>query len=188
MGNNKHENHKIYLLKAGNNYKIGITMSLVKDRVKSLQTGNPVCIEIIHSVDSMKRKQAEYYEKELHFHFNQKKQYGEWFKLTKKEVISAISIMDFVKNSNCITEKEIITKEKIVMDTESEYWVDVYKNWLNQSEDAIVEFKSLLDYHKPNWRSLSGEVIDKCREIVRQHGGCDCYIMARQLDKYDSRK
>lgn len=66
-------------------YKIGITKGSIEKRIKSLSTGNPNIISLIHSYDSKNYKEIE---KWLHSRFSLKKtnSNNEWFYLSDDDV------------------------------------------------------------------------------------------------------
>ncbi|MBN1202642.1 MAG: GIY-YIG nuclease family protein [Anaerolineae bacterium] len=76
---------KVYLLKSQSYYKIGMTRGSVEERVRSLKTGNPSKIEIVHVIET---NQPERVEAELHQQYAVKRVKGEWFKLTLLDVWS----------------------------------------------------------------------------------------------------
>ena len=70
------EKQKVYLLKAGDYYKIGVSNN-INERIKQLQTGCPhkiTCIGKIEYCDALKT------EKRLHRMFKDSNTYGEWYK------------------------------------------------------------------------------------------------------------
>lgn len=70
--------NKVYVLKAGEYYKIGITSREVSKRIRDMQTGNPYTIECIaeYNIDS-----AITVERVLHNKYTCKRLSGEWFNL-----------------------------------------------------------------------------------------------------------
>lgn len=85
---------KVYLLKAGPAYKIGIA-SDVKKRVYELQTGCPYPVEILGQWD---HGEAFRLEQQLHSMFASKRLAGEWFALTEQDVET---IRDFFRRKLC---------------------------------------------------------------------------------------
>ena len=72
-------------------FKIGVTIKSIEFRIKSLSTGNPNKITIIHSYETERYKELE---KTLHRLYSSKKtsSNNEWFFLTNDEVSSFIDI------------------------------------------------------------------------------------------------
>jgi len=69
---------KVYLLKSGKYYKIGVTTGPIADRVNALQTGSPYSIEVVHLIETPNPYGLE---AELHKQFADKRRQGEWFEL-----------------------------------------------------------------------------------------------------------
>ena len=90
-------NNKLYLLKAGQSYKIGITSVSVKNRVKQLSTGNPNTIEIVKYIKYLTKNQAIFYENKLHKLFENKRLNGEWFILSDTEINKCIEFMTLLE-------------------------------------------------------------------------------------------
>ncbi len=86
----KNKPNKIYIFKANKYYKIG-KCNNVKRRVKQLQTG---CMFDIEILDYFEVTDATKTEKELHEKYKHKQIKGEWFKLTKKDVMDIRKIID----------------------------------------------------------------------------------------------
>ena len=89
------ENGYVYLIniKDTDKYKIGITKNLPKDRLKELQTGNPIDLEVIDFYQSYLYRKIETV---IHRLFKHKKYIiedfknlkGEWFLLKNEDVAS----------------------------------------------------------------------------------------------------
>lgn len=73
----------VYLLSAGNRYKIGLTTSPVEKRVATIQANTPWDIVIEHIICSSDVRATE---KRLHDQFEEKRVNGEWFNLTPEDV------------------------------------------------------------------------------------------------------
>ena len=71
----------VYLLRAGNRYKIGYTTSAVEQRIKSLQTGNPLKIELLGTMPGTLKD-----ERMLHAKYHAYRVEGEWFTLPQAAV------------------------------------------------------------------------------------------------------
>ena len=82
--NTSKKSNLLYLLKAGSNYKIGITkIGEISKRVKTLQTGNPYLITVLHLIEM---ESAHKLENSLHKIFEPKRLQGEWFALDMDDV------------------------------------------------------------------------------------------------------
>lgn len=83
----------IYLIKAEVDdikyYKIGITSRLPEKRLKELQTGNAVQLELINMFET---NFANLFETTLHRTFSYEKEMGEWFLLNDEQVFNFIAI------------------------------------------------------------------------------------------------
>lgn len=73
----------VYIIKSGKYYKIGMTRGNLDTRLKSIQTGSPYKIEIIHTI---KTASPEKLEAELHRQFKGKRLSGEWFDLNQFDI------------------------------------------------------------------------------------------------------
>lgn len=79
----------IYLLRAENGlYKIGLTKN-VNTRIKAIQNGSLLKIELLHTIRSSDMVTAEQI---LHARFEEKRNKGEWFALTLQDVESIMEI------------------------------------------------------------------------------------------------
>ena len=84
---------KIYAIACGPYVKVGMTHGLVKERMKSLQAGNPVQMSIMFEavVDEQQlgatTGQVEY---AIHKKLDSFKVRGEWFQIDRSQVISSI--------------------------------------------------------------------------------------------------
>ena len=81
----------MYILRNGNTnqYKIGITNKLNR-RLKELQTGCPLELQVVKIWTHYQRETIEKYERVLHNYFTQCgcriRENGEWFMLTKADI------------------------------------------------------------------------------------------------------
>lgn len=87
---------KVYLLQAGDLFKIGITRGSVKNRIKQLSTGNPINITIVSTYESDKASKVE---SVLHNTFKSKKVKGEWFKLEDDDIKKFTSLCEVIENN-----------------------------------------------------------------------------------------
>lgn len=70
---------------AQNLYKIGVTKNLYSKRMKQLQTGNGSELHLINYHETFYPYRME---KLLHCKFNDKREHGEWFRLSIDDIIS----------------------------------------------------------------------------------------------------
>lgn len=73
----------VYIIKSGKHYKIGMTRGNLESRLKSIQTGSPYKIEIIHTIETATPEKLE---AELHRRFRGKRLSGEWFDLNQSDI------------------------------------------------------------------------------------------------------
>ena len=73
----------VYLMKCGKHYKIGITGTNIDSRLSSIQTSNPIRVDLICSASISNYKMIE---KILHHIFMPKRHRREWFNLNEKDV------------------------------------------------------------------------------------------------------
>lgn len=85
----------LYVLKCGEFYKIGVS-NWVEKRVKQIQNGNPYKVEVIIKYHY---ENSYYLEKLFHQKFFRKNTGGEWFKLSKKEILEIKKILQAVDKS-----------------------------------------------------------------------------------------
>lgn len=88
MNKKKEENNLVYLIQMGDTkyYKIGITKN-INNRIKSLQTGNPLPLHTVTTIElgELYMNLVKDLEKQLHLLFSYCRKYGEWFKFENKE-------------------------------------------------------------------------------------------------------
>lgn len=87
----------IYLIKAGDLYKIGYTKRKVSERIKDFKTGNSSEFEIIKEFKCDKNWSK--VEKAVHRTYNEKLIDGEWFNLSKEDVDNFIETCKKYKKS-----------------------------------------------------------------------------------------
>lgn len=73
----------VYLMHAGDFYKIGFTRISTKSRLAVLQAGNPYPIEVVHEISTSKPEELE---RSLHEQFAHRRRNGEWFELSPTDV------------------------------------------------------------------------------------------------------
>lgn len=81
-GKVKKQSSLIYLIKAGDYTKIGIASDIDK-RVRQLQTGNPLPLEVIFTCNVDNAKDIE---SKLHIKYYKVRMVGEWFKLSDADI------------------------------------------------------------------------------------------------------
>ncbi len=81
----------VYLLETNGVYKIGKAKD-VEVRVKSLQTGTPTELKLVHKIETNDYSRLE---KFLHDSLDYRRVRGEWFELSEKEVAKICTISDF---------------------------------------------------------------------------------------------
>ena len=86
--------HRVYILKAGEFYKIGLTSNTIDKRIKELQTGCPYEIKEIFKTSSLTKKEAFELERFLHKKFKRFHSYGEWFKLNNNKLKELVLFTD----------------------------------------------------------------------------------------------
>lgn len=86
---------KVYLLRTNNQYKIGIAKDVNK-RIRQLQTGNSLEIELISAYES---PYAQKIEKTLHNRYSYVKEIGEWFTLSVLEEVNFIEECKRIENN-----------------------------------------------------------------------------------------
>lgn len=79
----------IYIVRAGDAYKIGMTTKPMKYRLRSIQANCPLKVELIHTIPSDDAFTLEGY---LHSHFKSQRIRYEWFSLTGDDI-------DFIKST-----------------------------------------------------------------------------------------
>lgn len=71
--------HKVYMMKADNFIKIGVTQLDIHERIKAVQTGCPLPITGVHYWIVNSRSQSFLIEKEIHQRISRYNTFGEWF-------------------------------------------------------------------------------------------------------------
>lgn len=147
---------KVYLIRAAQFYKIGITAD-VKKRLRAIQTGCPIQCEYIGYIPS---HQPEDLEKELHRKFQQFKTSGEWFDLGDDHVRSLV--VDY--NLKYVTNPIASLSEQTARTSNS----DALKKSRNLAADvneAISVFESIYPQ-----KGLTDLGISDLRKVVSQFG------------------
>lgn len=147
---------KVYLIRAAQFYKIGIT-SDVKKRLRAIQTGCPIQCEYIGYIPT---HEPEILEKDLHRKFQQFKTSGEWFDLGDDHIRSLV--VDF--NLKYITNPLSITSSETLRTSNS----DALKESRNISadvNDAILFFESV--YPK---KGLTDMGLSELRKVIIKYG------------------
>ncbi len=104
----------IYLIKAElegiEYYKIGITARTPEKRLKELQTGNALKLELINVFQT---KFNTLFESTLHRTYVIEKEYGEWFSLNQDQVKDFLNICQKIENNLiCISENNTYFNDK----------------------------------------------------------------------------
>jgi hypothetical protein len=89
----------VYLLESDGYYKIGVTSDL-KERVSSLQTGNPHPIVIRDVIQTETMQIAYAIEKRFHLILSDSRVSGEWFKINDEELALFDGIFTAVMQQN----------------------------------------------------------------------------------------
>lgn len=76
----------VYIVQCENAFKIGFTGGSLKDRVRSMTTGNPFPIKPILTINFNTHSEALTVEKLLHAKYKRKSLQGEWFSLSLSDV------------------------------------------------------------------------------------------------------
>ena len=88
MSKKKEENNLVYVIQMGDTkyYKIRITKN-INNRIKSLQTGNPLPLHTVTTIElgELYMNLVKDLEKQLHLLFSYCRKCGEWFKFENKE-------------------------------------------------------------------------------------------------------
>jgi hypothetical protein len=100
----------IYLIKAEKDdieyYKIGITKKDPELRLKQLQTGNALKLELICK---FKSEYGNILENTLHRTFLIEKENGEWFSLSREQVLDFMNICNRIENNlKCVHEESTL--------------------------------------------------------------------------------
>lgn len=91
------ETTQLYILTAGEYYKIGITKS-IRNRIKQIQTGCPIDISDVYFVEFDNRSQALEAERKLHTFFTEASTSGEWFLSKQGWLKNAEDAIRVIKN------------------------------------------------------------------------------------------
>lgn len=152
----------IYILKAGDKYKIGITFSEISKRIKALQTGCPYKIEIIHTYET---NNSFIIEQTLHNRYKDKNSNGEWFILNEQDIedIKGL-IVEFDKNFVFIEKeyKETIPKIEYNIGDIIEYQIVDKKININ---NEIISCSEMQKVHKIG-KITNIDLNSSCKYIV----------------------
>lgn len=89
----KMNNGFVYLIcdPASDLFKIGMSKGKVEKRLKQLQTGNGTDLFVKYAFECEYPRELE---KRLHWHFNHKREVGEWFRLDAKDVLGFMKLCE----------------------------------------------------------------------------------------------
>jgi len=98
----------VYLMRAGKrNYKIGISQNPEK-RLKCVQSGNPILVELIHSIETYRALNIE---RLLHLVFSKQRLQGEWFKFSKYDIPYVVQVI----NSLVVNQEKRVSDKKVTI-------------------------------------------------------------------------
>ena len=91
------EEHKLYILQSGEYCKIGVTNGDIEKRIKSLQTGNPLKINLVGIFICRNREHAFDLESSIHKFLKGRRSAGgkEWFCVSVEELKYHLKYFDF---------------------------------------------------------------------------------------------
>lgn len=94
--------YKVYILKSGDYFKIGVTGGDIIKRIKSLQTGNPIKIKLFGLCPCEDKEEAFELEGCIHKYLKNYKSNGgkEWFCLTEEKVKKMFNYFTFSIDKN----------------------------------------------------------------------------------------
>jgi hypothetical protein len=137
---------KVYLLKAGEVYKIGVTTNGVEVRVKQLQTGCPHKITVITEGTLVRFTEEE---RNLHARYSDYNTSGEWYAISERE---AYKLMEYINALDSLTNMEVSLR--ILRQELNNQFYDIQKSveslgyisWV--SDDKEKEIKTLSSRYK----------------------------------------
>ena len=118
-------NKKLYIAKAGDYYKIGISDN-PEERIKQLQTANPQVVELVVDFPAIDAAECE---KRLHEKFAKHRASGEWFELDSCIIDGMIAMYNILPIDEVVD--WICKAHKVTLYLMCNLLVDVEKNSVN---------------------------------------------------------
>lgn len=94
--------YKVYMMKADNFIKIGVTQLDIEERIKAVQTGCPLPITGVHYWIVSNRKQSFFIEKEIHKKISKYNTFGEWFIRNESVIKDIKEIFNIYGDFKCV--------------------------------------------------------------------------------------
>ncbi len=123
---------KVYLIKAGEFCKIGITTNPIEKRIAQLQTACPQKIEVIELLEVPKPFEMEAY---LHKVFMPRRETGEWFSLSEE---NRIILVAFMRNLRTLQEEEA---KRIRAEQLADRYYQIWQSILNEKEEPTWTYE-----------------------------------------------
>jgi ribosomal protein S25 len=175
----------VYMVRAGNQqYKVGIA-SNVGDRVKALQTSNPLLLELV-----MCRlvEDANTVELAMHRMLEESRLNGgrEWFELTSEQALDLCVLINkypTVDMSKQITVREIM-KRQIEIEREILKQINnltVYTATKEHVFDKPSKVNKIFEQPKERQVITDNEYIEKAKEVFKKHNKASTSLLQRQL-------
>lgn len=125
----------LYLIRAGNFVKIGVSKN-IKSRLKTLQTSNPVELKLL--AYTIGNDEYDYIiESEIHEEFEDHRAKGEWFTLTKDQLINIVKKYNFESDYDLENSTIWITENDIIQAN--------YLNKLDEVKEKFQEYESQIE-------------------------------------------
>ena len=140
-------NYFVYAMYAGDYIKIGITKN-IESRVRQVQTGTPMVIDLVRYVGVDNRLSALKKEKEFHNLFKLHNTNGEWF--GQAEVIKYRKFIDYFENGELI-KRGISHKDRGILILDRMYKILLSKKTINSKIEKLsgllVEVSKIDSYY-----------------------------------------
>jgi len=128
----------VYLLKAGQYYKIGITSATIEERIRQLQTGNPYKITYVAYGDVKSQKKAQEIENYLHLDYKRHRLQGEWFSIPHSEINNVT-----IKIKSFTTRGVFEDYKKLKKEADNAYYPKKHRNNIEEKKAKQRKFNRL---------------------------------------------
>lgn len=119
----------VYFIAAGDDHiKVGNAIDANR-RLKELQTGNPVKLELIGSIGCVSKFAAEELESAIQRYYGSVRAEGEWFRITRREAAAHIAVLKTFYRTCVINESPVKSELDIVTAARDRFRRGLVRAW-----------------------------------------------------------
>lgn len=146
---------RIYIMRCGNSFKIGVSNNTL-ERIRTLQCGNPIKIELVYESDYMQN--AYQVESTLHRELDEQKIKGEWFALSDLQRV--IDIISSKANKATANEMENVKRKECKIEFDRDFFFPFLKELRSEGLQAETERLRKENIELENfWKNIMGESV-----------------------------